>query len=157
MMHGIIAKAEKSKSGKSLRIQVNGKWYSTNNWALEQAIGRNVQFEVGTSEYMGNTIFWANDAELVEQTAPVQPPTGAASQPSTAAPNQSVASPDGMAFLPFTSNQVAHAIAAGLITKPEDIYPWAQKAFHTAKSLVSGIDTFDGTPPTEDFDDDIPF
>lgn len=153
MMQGIIAQAQKSKSGKTLRIRVGEQWYSTNNFALESAVGRNVQFEVGTSEYQGNVIYWANDAELVTDVGAPQPPQGVAPPPSAAAPSNVAATVEPMALMPFTSNTVAHAIQAGLITKPEEIHAWASKAFNTAKSLVTGK----APEPNPDFDDDIPF
>jgi hypothetical protein len=62
MNQGRIEKAQRSKSGKTLRILVGDTWYSTDNWALESCVGRTVQFNVGTSEYAGKTIYWANKA-----------------------------------------------------------------------------------------------
>ena len=43
---------------------------------------------------------------------------------------------DDVIFLPMTSNVVAHAIQAGLITKPEDLQKWADSAFQAAKSAL---------------------
>jgi len=166
MMQGIIERAQRSKSGKSLRVLVNGQWYSTNNWALEQCIGRTIQFEVGTSEYMGSTVFWANDAELVTDVAapepqhPQHPQQGGGQQvkSSSPPPKQMTASVENMAFMPFVSNTVAHAIQAGAIKNPEDIYAWAYKAFNTAKNLVEGKQEVAVTAvASDDFDDDIPF
>jgi hypothetical protein len=162
MMQGRIEQAQMSKSGKTLRIKVGDNWYSTNNFALESAVGRTVQFEVGTSEYMGNTIYWANDAELViDHGAPAPSNPAAAANIPAPRPQPQSQTPSGSDltardFMPFTSNQVAHAIAAGLITKPEDIATWTKAAFHAIKNTV---DPKAGPVPdvAPEFDDDIPF
>lgn len=164
MQQGLIERAQMSKSGKSLRILVNGQWYSTNNLALQSATGRNVQFNVGTSEYMGNTIMWANDAELLNSDGVARPQNGGGVQVQSSTPSHPHAQPtkplpavpvENMAFMPFVSNTVAHAIQAGAIKSPEEIYAWAQKAFNTAKNLVIGQQLPDAD--AEPFDDDIPF
>ena len=153
MATGIIKQAKMSKSGKTLRILVGDEWYSTNNFALQQAVGREIQFDVGTSEWQGNVIYWANEAELVsEGSAPATSNQAAPAQ----AQSQSPTGTDRMQFMPFVSNTVAHAIGSGAIKSPEEIYAWASKAFHTAKSLVEGKEHTE-MAPAEDFDDSIPF
>lgn len=60
-MIGMINKANKSKSGKTLSIQVDDVWYSSKNWELEFAAGRRIIFEPSSSLYQGETIKWLND------------------------------------------------------------------------------------------------
>ena len=60
-MIGTIQQANKSKSGKTLSIQIDNVWYSSKNWELEQAVNRRVIFEPSTSLYQGETIRWLND------------------------------------------------------------------------------------------------
>jgi hypothetical protein len=155
---GQILQANPSKSGKSLRIKVGEQWFSTDNWALQNAIGKTVRFDVGTSDFQGQTIYFANNAMLDDGSTP-QAPSSPAAAPQR--PAVAPAAHDNLAFMPFTSNVVAHAIASGEIQKPEDIYAWASKAFHTAKNLVSGhtMDETTGSPApaAPEFDDDIPF
>ena len=52
-------------------------------------------------------------------------------------------------WLPFVSNTVAHAIAAGKIEGPADIQAWAA----AAKAAALALDA----KPDAEFDDDIPF
>lgn len=143
MMQGTIQQAQMSKSGKTLRILVNDQWYSTSNFALQNAVGRNIQFEVGTSEYQGNVIYWANDAELVTNVAPNIP---------AATPQAAPSSPTGT-----VRDRDASIIAQALTkacTAPGDVPDavWERYCFFYAKALA-------GEKPVDnpDFDDDIPF
>jgi hypothetical protein len=61
-MIGTIQQANKSKSGKTLSVQVDGTWYSSKEWELEQAVGRRVIFEPSTQNFPdGGSIQWLND------------------------------------------------------------------------------------------------
>jgi len=60
-MIGTIQATNKSKTGKTIGVQVNGVWYTSKNWELEQAVGRNVIFEPSTSQFNGITMQWIND------------------------------------------------------------------------------------------------
>lgn len=61
-MIGTIQQANKSKSGKTLSIQIDGVWYTSKNWELEQAAGRRVIFEPSTQTFPdGSSIQWLND------------------------------------------------------------------------------------------------
>ena len=158
MMQGKIERAQRSKSGKSLRILVNDQWYSTDNWALEQAIGRTVQFNVGTSEYMGNTVFWANDAELViGHNEPM------ASAP---APNVPAASPQPQPQSPTGTGRerdasiIAQALTKAVTSPGDDIgMVWNTYCAFYFKALAGekqpASQGHQATAP--EFDDDIPF
>ena len=155
MMQGTIEQAQPSKSGKTLRIKVGDTWYSTDNWALQQAMGRQVQFDVGTSDFRGNTIYFANNAELVTDVAAPEHPAPQAGRPAVAPSAPAANELTARDFMPFTSNQVAHAIQAGLIKEPTDIMRWAQYAFEAIKAVTSPVQST--ASPTPEFDDDIPF
>lgn len=152
MMHGTIEQAQMSKSGKTLRIKVGGTWYSTNNFALQQAIGRNVQFEVGTSEYMGNTIYWANDAELVTDVGMDVPANVPAPRPQQAAQSPSGTDRDRDASI------IAQALTKAC-TAPGDSGDtvWARYCFFYYKALAGEKPPAESHAAPPEFDDDIPF
>lgn len=151
---GSIEQAKPSQSGKSLRILVGGTWYSTDNWALQNAVGRNVTFEVGTSTYNGKTIHFANDAVLTDGVSaqPQQPPPQSENpappqaQTPHVAPPPAKTAPDPMAYMAFISNTVAHAISAGYIQDPASITKWVDHAYRAAVAATTGQPN-----------DDIPF
>ena len=61
-MIGTIQKANKSKSGKTLSIQVENVWYTSKNWELEFAAGRRITFEPSIQTFPdGGSCQWLND------------------------------------------------------------------------------------------------
>ena len=144
---GQIETVERARSGKSWRVKINGQWFSCKEDSIQQMIGQVITFTPEYSEYRGKSYAWLNDwtngTTGAAPPVPPAPPVPQGQQNSSAPPRQQV---DPHACLPMTSNLVAHAIAAGAITSPEDIRPWAQAAFNTAMSLLS-----------DEPDDDIPF
>lgn len=67
-MIGTIQQANKSKSGKTLSIQVEGTWYTTKNWELEQSINRRIIFDPSTQNFPdGASIQWLNDYVFEDQ------------------------------------------------------------------------------------------
>ena len=61
-MIGTIQQANKSKSGKTLSLQIDGVWYTSKNWELEQAVNRRVIFEPSEQTLPdGSSIKWLND------------------------------------------------------------------------------------------------
>lgn len=67
-MIGTIQQANKSKSGKTLSIQVEGNWYTSKNWELEQASGRRIIFEPSTQTFRdGGSCQWLNDYVFEDQ------------------------------------------------------------------------------------------
>jgi hypothetical protein len=136
---GAISAIEDSKSGKALRVQVNGQWFSSKDFGIRDQVGQVITFTPSSSEYRGKTYYWINDYNVGT--------TGTTTTRANGSPAP-VADANAMAFLPMTSNLVAHAIAAGLVQSPDEINAWARAAFNAAKNLVLNA---------EDFDDDIPF
>jgi len=105
-------------------------------------------------------MYWINDYEFTNSSAAnPQGPDAMVQRPAGQTIAQPLPAPtgrDATTYLPMTSNLVAHAIQAGMITKPQQIGPWAEHAFAAAKNVVEGKQA--ETPPGgEDFDDDIPF
>ena len=77
----------------------------------------------------GTSCNWLNDYQVSDR----------ATTPAGQAMDQAMASKparDDVVFLPMTSNIVANAIQAGLITKPEELGKWADHAFAAAKSAL---------------------
>ncbi len=67
-MIGTIQQANKSKSGKTLSIQVDNVWYTSKNWELEQASGRRIIFEPSTQMFPdGGSCQWLNDYVFEDQ------------------------------------------------------------------------------------------
>lgn len=67
-MIGIIQQANKSKSGKTLSIQIDNAWYTSKNWELEQAVGKTVIFDPSTQNFPdGASIQWLNDYVFEDQ------------------------------------------------------------------------------------------
>jgi len=61
-MIGTIQAARKSKSGQTLSIQIEGVWYTSKNWELEQAVNRRVIFEPSVQSFPdGGSCTWLND------------------------------------------------------------------------------------------------
>ena len=147
-MRGKIEQAKDSQSGKTLGVKIGERWYSTKDFEMRSMVGKMIDFEPTSSEYNGKTMWWLNDYVLCDNT----PNPGSANHPLGSPVG--VPRNDGLSYLPMTSNLVAHAIAAGLITQPAQIATWAGAAFAAAKNVVEGVVV---TQAPEDFDDDIPF
>ena len=159
MTIGAIQAANDSKSGKTLSVQVNGQWYSCKDFSLRDHIGVSITFESTGSEYpkgSGTMMYWINDYKFTNtMAANPQGPGTTIAQPAPPAP---LAGKDSIIYLPMTSNVVAHAIAAGMIEKPQQIGAWAEHAFAAAKKVVEGPHAEVRTVTTDDeFDDEIPF
>lgn len=170
---GQIESVTDSQSGKTISVKIGGKFFSTKNWELRGMVGQTIEFVPDASEYNGKTIMWLNDYTP----AGTAPPTAAdafnqahaqrpsyqpapVAQPGQGNPSYTPApqpTGDPMRYLPMTSNLVAHAIAAGVITEPAHIAAWAKAAFSAAKNLIdpSTASITSSSPP--EFDDDIPF
>lgn len=152
-MIGAITAAQKSKSLKTLSVQINGTWYTTKSWELEQALGRRVIFEPSIQSFPdGGSCTWLNDyvfedvssgpaAQAMDAAMAAGPTPPAASyevpygSPPADVP-RGTTTRDPTTYLSMTSNLVAHAIQAGLITKPDELEKWACAAMSAAKSAV---------------------
>jgi hypothetical protein len=92
-------------------------------------IGQEIIFEPSMTQYQGKDYYWINDYQESDRAT-----TPAGQAMDQAVPRETQR--DDVIFLPMTSNIVAHAIQAGLITKPEELGKWADAAFSAAKSAL---------------------
>lgn len=69
LMIGTIQTTNKSQSGKTIGVQINGVWYTTKNWELAQEVGRTIIFEPSTSTFNGQEMHWLNDYVFEDQSA----------------------------------------------------------------------------------------
>jgi hypothetical protein len=130
-MIGAITAVNKSKSGKALRITLNGKTYNAFlDSKLDEALGKVIEAQITPDKGYGEGI-----GQWAYSNAPAQPgPANAAPDPINRATVTPGASGDRF-YLPFVSNTVAHCIAAGLIKNPSDVSPWAKAAYDAAQAL----------------------
>ena len=147
MTVGIVESIKDSKSGKSYHVIVSGSRYLCKEGSIRDFLNREIIFEPSTSEYEGKTYHWINDFMPSDTSHPYSTPAVGAPAPQ-ARPEPTL---DPMAFMPMTSNLVAHAIAAGLVKDRGELALWARSAYLAAKGAVRP------TENSEDFDDDIPF
>ncbi len=127
-----IESVKLSKSGKSYWVvSSTGEGYSSKALGIEQTAGKTIDavtnvFKIGNDDVNGIQSFTVV-AGPVPSASPAPAPItmrGAAIPlplgPSAVADRY---------WLPFVSNQVAHAIAAGLIKDPSDMHGWAKAAY----------------------------
>lgn len=108
-----------SKTGKSLRIKSGNDWYGANkDCGLSK--GMTVDAEVSHGDFGA----WIDKWKPIGSAAPQVAGEAQASTPKASAV-PAVAAP---VWSNFVSNQVAHAIQAGLIQSPEQIKVWAAAA-----------------------------
>ena len=114
-----------AKTGKSLRVKANGDWYGAKKDSGITA-GMAIDAEIEDGDY-GKWIkaYKAN-------AAPQEAATSASRREGPSAP------PAGAApiWANFVSNQVAHAIQAGLITDPGQVKLWAAAAKQAFEELT---------------------
>ena len=123
---GTIQTAEMGKN--SLRLQVDGKWFSTKKFDLQNHVGKTIEYEWSPSEFNGKTYYWINNYKLAEGNSGAQ--KGNSGQGYGDLP------------MPFISNVVAHAITAGKCATPHDVETWAQGALDAYKKLQGGDGEF---------------
>ena len=124
-MKGKLEQITKSKTGKAWRVMVDGRWFGAKfDSKLDSVpINSRIDFLFDTDPKYGDWITtWGPD------TSP--PPVTAASTET-----QSKSSEDRW-WLPFCSNQCAHAIAAGHIKGVADLRSWAI----AAKAAIEAAD-----------------
>lgn len=87
-MNGVIQQAKMSKSGQTVRLQINNVWYSSKSPELLQATGQAITFESSVQDFPdGGSCTWLNDHTIDNN--PAQP------TPSDQAMNQAMAPPLG--------------------------------------------------------------
>jgi len=110
-------------TAKSLVLKAGGKEYFAKKESGITA-GMTIDAEVKDSEYNGKTYSWVEKYRQVAngngQHAAVAPVSGAAP-----------------VWLPFVSNTVAHAIAAGLCNEPGKVSAWAKAAKDAYEALLT--------------------
>jgi hypothetical protein len=121
MMQLTIESIKTNPSGKSCVVKASGKdYFAKPNIGL--AAGMTIDAETEVSEYNGKQNVWIKKYKAVNGSAAPQEAArnveGKAATPAGAAP----------VWANFVSNQVAHAIQAGLITDPSHIKLWAAAA-----------------------------
>jgi hypothetical protein len=114
-----------AKSGKSLRVKASGEWYGAKKDSGIKA-GTTIEAEVSDGDY-GK---WIDSYKLVNGSAAPQAGMPSVSDGQVGTPRAPSLPPAGAApvWSNFVSNQVAHAIQAGLITDPAHIKLWAAAA-----------------------------
>ena len=127
-MKGTVEQCTQSKSGKSWRIKIGDKWFGAGfDSKLDSAVGKPIDFAFTTDAKFGDWIqSWVFDSGAP---APVPVPHAAPAK-------------EERWWLPFVSNQCAHAIAAGKIQGVADLRSWAA----AAKSAILAADSNDDIP-----------
>ena len=125
-----------SKSGKAWRVKSGGKWYGAfGDSGIEAHVGKLIEAEITTSEKYGpgikkyKVIAVGQEVPRTLQSTPVAPQN---------APRAPISTGVAPYWQTFCSNVVAHAISAGLITKPEEIKAWTFAAMNAAKGAAEG-------------------
>jgi hypothetical protein len=152
---GIVADARMSQSGKTLGLKIGERWMQTKNFALQNAIGREIEYDVGTSEWNGKVMYWANDAELESDSVPrgtSQPPTGVGSATSSSVAPTNPAARDRDASI------IAQALTKACTAPGDDVeVVWTRYCSFYEKALKGDTSTKVAPEAKADFDDDIPF
>lgn len=136
-----IEQVKLSASGKSLSVRASGKsYFAKKDSGLIDKLGWTIEAETEESQPKdgGRPFVWITKWKKASE------------QPQTAALNQSqhyeVPQPLGpsnainLAFLPFVSNCVAHAIQSGQCDGPASIQAWADAAYTAACNLKNAAE-----------------
>ena len=131
-MKGYVKSVVPSKTGKAWRVSIGDKYYGASfDSKLDTMVGQNIDFDFDDGKFGPWIKTWGPDH----------------TQPSTPTP-QAIVAPPGQSskvsngdryWLPFVSNQCAHAIAAGIIKEPQQMRVWAV----AAKAAIEAADGSD--------------
>lgn len=136
-----VDNVELSKTGKSWRVSLGGKWYGAyKDSGILDALQKSIYVITGTLEKGGP---WIMKWKVADQTTALAAPP---STPQRALPGFQPGPNVAPWWMPFVSNTVAHAIQAGAIKEPAHIGKWAKAAADTAVALVAS------EPSEEDVD-----
>ena len=120
---GKVESVAPTKSGKALRVRIAGNYYNAFlDSGIDKVVGQTIDFQVTPDKGYGPGIGQWGPA--------VNQPPASAPQ----APNSPAGGGDRF-YMPFVSNVVAHAIAAGRIQNPTDLSAWAKAAYDAAQAL----------------------
>lgn len=122
---------ERSKSGKSWKLQLNGKWLSVSNRANMDGVEQGVYVEYQLGGFPGND---GKFIETVDRIRPAQAPAGS-TPPSTAGVSKLKAALWDDSSLRFISNIVGSAITANRLESPLDVKVWTLAAEQALLSL----------------------
>jgi len=130
-MIGAITAVNRSKSGKALRITLNGKVYNAFlDSGLDGAVGKVIDAQITPDKGYGEGIGqWAYSKDAPERAAEVA--QKAANRPLEASTGGRLTEPE----LRFVSNVVGQAIASKTITDPFDIAVWTKAAAAAVKEV----------------------
>lgn len=156
-MIGTIDKARKSKSGKTLGLQINGVWYMTKEWELQGMVGKSIEFEPAIDMYMGKEQRWVNEYQM----AGGQPPVPGASAPAASHPH-----PVDLAVNALLLSFVGQVLSGN----QGDMENRAKQAYKVGKDILNGRydavttaappeypEKNQDAPPDDYSDDDIPY
>ncbi|MCP5014878.1 MAG: hypothetical protein GY938_06280 [Ketobacter sp.] len=105
-MQGSIQQARESKSGKTLSVQIDGQWYTTKDFELQNMVGQTITFTASVQEFPdGGSCTWLNNYQAAGQsTTPAAqafdaahaqaPPMGQPMPPSMGQPTHMGTPPD---------------------------------------------------------------
>jgi hypothetical protein len=187
MITGKIEVAKQSKSGKSLGVKINDKWYSTTEWELQNLVGQVITITDAKDQHLdnGNTITWLNAYVMGgDGGAPTAQPANTTPKqyPNTVVPVDALLLEfvgRGMQTFQWTSSslvaaqtrakqlyELGHSILDGSIMKPET---GPRTSPGQPRAETGGIPGYvptmpesenpapAGAAPQDEFDDDIPF
>jgi hypothetical protein len=118
---------ENSKSGKSWRVSLGGKWYGAyKDSGILDALQKNIYVITGTLEKGGP---WIMKWKVADQTTAIATPT--TRTPVASAPNVAPW------WMPSVSNVWAHAIQAGALKTPAELNAWGKAAKECAVALAA--------------------
>ena len=122
-----------SKSGKAWRVRTGQTWYNAfGDSGIEGHVGKVIDAEIKTHDTYGAGIQKYKVVEAAQNIAN-------SPQNAPRATNEVTVAPYWQAFV---SNQVANAIAAGLIKEPGQIKEWTFAAMNAIKGAVEGDISF---------------
>lgn len=130
-MKGTVDSVTKSKTGKSWRVKIGSEFYGANfDSKIDGAVGKYIDFEWDDGQFGKWLKSWGPEH--------TQAPVMGAAVPAQGGPRSN----GDRWWLPFVSNQCAHAIAAGHIKGAADLKAWAI----AAKEAAGAADEHDSIP-----------
>ena len=125
-----IDAVQKSKSGKAWQVRSGDTWYTAYlDSGIDAFVGKVLDVEIKTFGKDGKAIDKYKVMENLSQTP----------QNAPRAPNEQGLAPNQAPFwLQMASNVVAHGIAAGKITSPEQVKAWVFAVKNAAEGAASG-------------------
>jgi len=144
-MIGTIQQANKSKSGKTLSIQVDNVWYTSKNWELEQAAGRRVIFEPSTQMFPdGGSCQWLNDYVFEDQSTT---PAGQVMNQAMANQAPPLGNPAPQGAPQHTQAQVNKDSLIGALSLTKSISGQPEQVWSAFVYFYHKMDNFDPTAP----------